>query len=227
MAGLEPANEGVKVPCLTAWLHPYREERAGTKSHPSLFVGWVKGLEPSTPGTTIRCSNQLSYTHHISGITREASPQAALGEMVRQKGFEPPAYCLEGSCSILLSYWRKWMEQVTGIEPASPAWKAGALAIVLHLHSPSAKIVSSVIIASLPPFVNNFPEFPFTFLRHCNKAANRGAPSAASGRKNAPQRRSGCHWTAKTGRLSCASASTTPSSARARPRRPRPSRSTD
>ena len=29
-----------------------------------LFVGWVKGLEPSTPGTTIRCSNQLSYTHH-------------------------------------------------------------------------------------------------------------------------------------------------------------------
>ena len=30
------------------------------------FVGWDKGLEPSTPGTTIRCSNQLSYTHHIS-----------------------------------------------------------------------------------------------------------------------------------------------------------------
>ena len=24
-----------------------------------LFVGWVKGLEPSTPGTTIRCSNQM------------------------------------------------------------------------------------------------------------------------------------------------------------------------
>ena len=24
------------------------------------------------------------------------------------------------------------MEQVTGIEPASPAWKAGALAVVLH-----------------------------------------------------------------------------------------------
>ena len=30
-------------------------------------MGWVKGLEPSTPGTTIRCSNQLSYTHlHMS-----------------------------------------------------------------------------------------------------------------------------------------------------------------
>ena len=26
--------------------------------------------------------------------------------MARQKGFEPLAYCLEGSCSIQLSYWR-------------------------------------------------------------------------------------------------------------------------
>lgn len=47
--------------------------------------------------------------------------------------FERAAYCLEGSCSIRLSYWREfWMEQVTRIELASPAWKAGALAIVLH-----------------------------------------------------------------------------------------------
>ena len=60
--------------------------------------------------------------------------------MVRQEGFEPPAYCLEGSCSIQLSYWRVSvkLERVTGIEPASPAWKAGALAIVLHLQEPSA-----------------------------------------------------------------------------------------
>ena len=37
---------------------------------------------------------QLSYTHHI------------LFNLVRQEGLEPPAYCLEGSCSIHLSYWR-------------------------------------------------------------------------------------------------------------------------
>ena len=74
----------------------------------------------------------------MSEVVKANVPQAALGKVVRQKGFEPPAYCLEGSCSILLSYWRKWMEQVTGIEPASPAWKAGALAIVLHLQEPSA-----------------------------------------------------------------------------------------
>ena len=26
--------------------------------------------------------------------------------MARQEGFEPPTYCLEGSCSIRMSYWR-------------------------------------------------------------------------------------------------------------------------
>ena len=32
----------------------------------ALFImGWVMGFEPTTPGTTIRCSNQLSYTHHF------------------------------------------------------------------------------------------------------------------------------------------------------------------
>ena len=44
------------------------------------------------------------------------------------------------------------MERVTGIEPASPAWKAGALAIVLHPRLPSEEIVSLVII----PFWRNF-----------------------------------------------------------------------
>ena len=52
-------------------------------------------------------------------------------ELARQEGLEPATYCLEGICSIQLSYWRI-MERVTGIEPASPAWKAGALTVVLH-----------------------------------------------------------------------------------------------
>ena len=55
--------------------------------------------------------------------------------MARQKGFEPLAYCLEGSCSIQLSYWRilqapitlRELERVMGIEPTRPAWKAGVL----------------------------------------------------------------------------------------------------
>ena len=55
--------------------------------------------------------------------------------MARQEGLEPPTYCLEGSCSIQLSYWRmsmptrffSSMERVMGIEPTYPAWKAGVL----------------------------------------------------------------------------------------------------
>ena len=68
---------------------------------------------------------QLNYTHHI-----------LLG-MARQEGLEPPTYCLEGSCSIQLSYKRMHiqknrapkcpMERVMGIEPTWSAWKAEVL----------------------------------------------------------------------------------------------------
>ena len=34
--------------------------------------------------------------------------------MARQEGFEPPTYCLEGSCSILLSYWRIYAHSLSG-----------------------------------------------------------------------------------------------------------------
>jgi hypothetical protein len=27
--------------------------------------GWLTGIEPATPGTTIRCSNRLSYSHRV------------------------------------------------------------------------------------------------------------------------------------------------------------------
>ena len=67
-AGLEPADEGVKVPCLTTWLRPYVESGNRGNPDPLLLLGWEMGLEPTTPGTTIRCSNQLSYTHHISTV---------------------------------------------------------------------------------------------------------------------------------------------------------------
>lgn len=34
--------------------------------HVGLLRGWKMGLEPTTPGTTIQCSNQLSYIHHLA-----------------------------------------------------------------------------------------------------------------------------------------------------------------
>ena len=75
------------------------------------------GFEPTNTGTTIRCLRPLGDTHHIKFAEKVA----------RQKGLEPLTYCLEGSCSIQLSYWRICMERVTGIGPAYPAWKAGVL----------------------------------------------------------------------------------------------------
>ena len=78
MAGLEPADAGVKVPCLTTWRHPNisgsknnNKQGIGIISQSLVHLGWVMGFEPTTPGTTIRCSNQLSYTHQIYGVTRE------------------------------------------------------------------------------------------------------------------------------------------------------------
>ena len=63
---------------------------------------------------------QLNYTHHM---------EKPNGKMARLKGLEPLTHCLEGSCSIHLSYRRLQarMERVMGIEPTRPAWKAGIL----------------------------------------------------------------------------------------------------
>ena len=49
------------------------------------------GFEPTTSRATIWRANQLRYIHHI---------------MARLKGLEPLALCLEGRCSIQLSYRR-------------------------------------------------------------------------------------------------------------------------
>ena len=62
---------------------------------------------------------QLNYTHHIGKDTLRAGVEwtsgrvpsalwSSAGSLARQKGLEPPAHCLEGSCSIQLSYWRVW-----------------------------------------------------------------------------------------------------------------------
>ena len=48
---------------------------------------------------------QLNYTHHIDA--EYCADHHSLRELVRQKGLEPLAHCLEGSCSIHLSYWRE------------------------------------------------------------------------------------------------------------------------
>ena len=50
------------VPCRPIELSAYANEKRSSQE--DLF-GWKKGLEPSTFGTTIRRSNQLSYIHRV------------------------------------------------------------------------------------------------------------------------------------------------------------------
>ena len=78
---------------------------------------WDSNPRSSVPQTD--ALGQLRYTHHI---------------LARLKGLEPLDPCLEGRCSIQLSYrrllipqGRNQMERVMGIEPTRPAWKAGVL----------------------------------------------------------------------------------------------------
>ena len=60
---------------LTCFLFPshlkvcfqWSEKRKPLSSRKPVFgFGWKMGFEPTTPGTTIQCSNRLSYIHHVS-----------------------------------------------------------------------------------------------------------------------------------------------------------------
>ena len=146
--------------------------------------------------------------------------------MVRQKGLEPPAYCLEGSCSIQLSYWRKWIGAGDGNRtriPSLEGWCPGHCATPAFALRKNRQLCYNSISV---PFCQYFFGNSFGFLCYRSKADRSAAPSAVSGRENAPQRRSGCHWTAKTGSALCAIASTVPSLAQARICSPSPKVST-
>ena len=84
----------VKVCCPATRLHPsiLRKRAHGKFRMPfSLGLGWKMGLEPTVSSATNWRFNRLSYIHH----------------MARLKGLEPLTLCLEGRCSIQLSYRRK------------------------------------------------------------------------------------------------------------------------
>ena len=42
-----------------------------------LLGGWLMGFEPTTLGTTNRCSNQLSYSHHVPSYRPRVAEKGA------------------------------------------------------------------------------------------------------------------------------------------------------
>ncbi len=80
VAGFEPTNAGIKIPCLTAWRHPNAKKYgAGDKFRTCYLQSHNLALY------------RLSYARRL---------------LVRLERFEPPTHGLEGRCSILLSYRR-------------------------------------------------------------------------------------------------------------------------
>ena len=112
---------------------------------------WDSNPRSSVPQTD--ALGQLRYTHHI---------------LARLKGLEPLAPCLEGRCSIQLSYRRllipqghKQLERVMGIEPTRPAWKAGVLPLN-YTRTWAALTALSIIPQGLRNVKKNFRIFAFS-----------------------------------------------------------------
>ena len=101
--------------------------------------------------------------------------------MARQEGLEPPTYCLEGSCSIRLSYWRIIDGAGDGNRTRVSSLEGWCSTIELHPHSSASRI--QLVNSNIDLFGCQAPKWffimgwPFSSQINCNLAyRNRRAP---------------------------------------------------
>ncbi len=62
------------------------KQKKTPQKHFGVLKGWLRGLEPPTPGTTIQCSNQLSYSHHEKRVEIVSPFAASVNVTARHRG---------------------------------------------------------------------------------------------------------------------------------------------
>ena len=93
-------------------------------------------LKSGTPGGTRSIKERLRRA--VAGNARPrcielfSSAVGGTGKMARQKGLEPLTYCLEGSCSIQLSYWRMYVGAGDGNRTRVSSLEGWCSTIELH-----------------------------------------------------------------------------------------------
>lgn len=129
VAGFEPANVGIRIQCLTTWRHPIKCDIA-------IRYGVIEEDRTLDLQSHNLAFYQLNYDHH--------------------KGFGAPSrirtcdLCLRRALLYPAELW-KHLEQVKGIGPSRPAWKAGVLPL-----NYTCTFRDCVIITQQETFVNNF-----------------------------------------------------------------------
>ena len=116
------------------FLYPSQKQKQPSFEDCFCLLGWVKGFEPSISSATNWRFNQLSYTHRMACL----------------KGLEPPTLCLEGRCSIQLSY-QRINGAGDGNRTHTTSLEGWDSAIELHPHNKT-----TIIIPQLSSFVKLF-----------------------------------------------------------------------